>query len=162
MKCQRKASPYSACLASRSWARFSPTTVTPASASDPMSASETYFVAATTVTSGPTCRCTSVRRERICSGDSTDHSLHAAGAAIAAVGEEELGVVARAEVEAVDATHARPAKRSFGSGPEIELAVVRQVGVEELRHLRPYLVATRADRRADHGRLLARPERRPS
>ena len=36
-----------ACLRSRSWARFSPTTSTPASARTPMSSSATYFVAAT-------------------------------------------------------------------------------------------------------------------
>ena len=47
MKCQRKASPWAACLRSRSWARFSPTTSTPAAARTPMSSSETYFVAAT-------------------------------------------------------------------------------------------------------------------
>ena len=54
MKCQRNASPYSACLASRSCTRFSPTTSIPASASTAKSASGTYFVAATTVTPGPT------------------------------------------------------------------------------------------------------------
>ena len=50
MKCQRNASPYSACLRSRSCARFSPTTSTPASASIAISSTETYFVATTTVT----------------------------------------------------------------------------------------------------------------
>ena len=40
-------------LASRSWARFSPTTSTPASTSTAMSSSDTYFVAATTVTPAP-------------------------------------------------------------------------------------------------------------
>ncbi len=54
MKCQRKLSPWSACLAARSWRRFSPTTSTPASASTPRSSALTYFVAATTVTPGPT------------------------------------------------------------------------------------------------------------
>src|SRR6185295_6339355 len=54
MKCQRNASPYSACLRSRSCARFSPTTSMPASASTPRSASATYFVAATIVTVSPT------------------------------------------------------------------------------------------------------------
>ena len=53
MKCQRNASPYAACLAARSWARFSPTTSTPASARIAMSCSATYFVAATIVTAGP-------------------------------------------------------------------------------------------------------------
>ena len=56
MKCQRNASPYTACFASRSWARFSPTTSIPASTSTAMSSSETYFVAATTVTPAPTSR----------------------------------------------------------------------------------------------------------
>ena len=54
MKCQRNALPWAACFAARSWARFSPTTVTPASASAAIASTSTYFVAATTVTAGPT------------------------------------------------------------------------------------------------------------
>src|SRR3954464_3630844 len=42
---------WAAALASRSWARFSPATVTPASASVPISSSGTYFTAASTSTS---------------------------------------------------------------------------------------------------------------
>ena len=53
MKCHRKASPWRACLAARSCARFSPTTSIPASASAPRSSGSTYLVAATIVTSGP-------------------------------------------------------------------------------------------------------------
>ena len=53
MKCQRKASPWRACLASRSWALFSPTTSIPASRNRTRSSTATYLVAATTVTSGP-------------------------------------------------------------------------------------------------------------
>ena len=53
MKCHRNALPYRACFASRSCARFSPTTSMPASASTPSSSTETYFVAATTVTPEP-------------------------------------------------------------------------------------------------------------
>ena len=53
MKCQRNALPYSACLAARSWARFSPTTSIPASASTAISSRATYLVAATMVTAGP-------------------------------------------------------------------------------------------------------------
>src|SRR5205085_12283491 len=118
MKCQRKASPYSACLASRSCARFSPTTVTPAAASAPMSANATYFVAATTVTFAPTCSWTRLRRAPISSGDSTDDSLNTPRAPVAAVGEEELRVVARAEVEPVDTVDARSAQLPLCGRPE--------------------------------------------
>ncbi len=54
MKCQRKSSPNRSCFASRSCARFSPTTSTPASARTAISSTDTYFVAATIVTPGPT------------------------------------------------------------------------------------------------------------
>src|SRR5439155_9278226 len=99
MKCQRNASPYSACFASRSCARFSPTTVTPASISAAIWASGTYLVAATIVTDGPTSACMRPKRVRISGGDGTDHALDAAGEAVAAVREEELRIVARAEVD---------------------------------------------------------------
>src|SRR4051812_26851803 len=131
MKCQRNASPYSACFASRSWARFSPTTVTPASTSAAISGSETYFVAATTVTFGPTSACTRASRSRITSGDGTDHPLDAAGPAVAPVREEQLGVVAGAERNALDARDPGCAERALGRTPEVELAIHRQVVVEE-------------------------------
>src|SRR3954452_2548470 len=159
MKCQRKASPYSACFASRSCARFSPTTETPASTSAAMSPSATYFVAATTVTAGPTCSCTSARRARTCSGDSTDHSLHAAGEAVAAVGEEKLRVISRADVDPVDAVHACGPERALRGRPEIESALAGEVGVEAVGDRGPDLVAAGADRGSDHGSLLARPQR---
>src|SRR5262245_44052032 len=146
MKCQRNASPYSACFASRSCARFSPTTRTPASCSAAISESVTYFVAATTVTLGPTCSCTRASRSRISSGDGTDDSLDAARKAVAPVREEEVRVVAGAEVDAVDPFDARLAERPLGRAPEVELAVDSEVVVEEPGHLRPDLVAARPDR----------------
>src|SRR4051812_23650276 len=123
MKCQRNASPYSACFASRSCARFSPTTVTPASSSAVICASGTYFVAATIVTAGPTSACTRSKRARISGGDGTDHALHAAGEPVAAMREEELRMVARAEVEPFDTLDARPPEGPLGGAPEVELPV---------------------------------------
>ena len=52
MKSHSKASPQRSCLAARSCWRFSPTSVTPASASAPISSSGTYLVAARISTSG--------------------------------------------------------------------------------------------------------------
>src|SRR4029079_108568 len=100
--CPRKASPSSPCFASRSCARFSPTTGIPASASTAKSATLTYFVAATIVTAGPTAALTRSNRSRSSAGDSTDDPLDAAPRAAAAVREEELLVAACAEVDALD------------------------------------------------------------
>src|SRR5947209_12871628 len=137
MKCQRNASPYSACFASRSCARFSPTTWTPASTSAAISRSGTYFVAATTVTAGPTSAWRRANRSRITSGDGTDHPLHPAGAAVAPVREEELWVVACAELDPLDAFDAGLPQRPLRGAPEVELPVDRQIVVEELGHLGP-------------------------
>src|SRR3954447_2025613 len=155
MKCQRKASPYTACFASRSCARFSPTTSTPASASTAMSASATYLVAATTVTAGPTSARTRSYRSRTSAGDNTDDSLSARDAAVAAVGEEELGVACRAEVDPLARARARVSHRALRGGPEVEPPVAREIGLEALRHLRPDLVAARPDPGPDAGRVGA-------
>src|SRR4051794_24972767 len=130
MKCQRNASPYSACFSSRSCARFSPTTRTPASTSTARSADGTYFVAATTVTPAPTSACTRSRRARTSAGDSTDHALHAAPGAVAAVREEELRVAARAQVDAFHVVDAGATQRAFRRRPQVEVAARRQVGIE--------------------------------
>ena len=53
MKSQVKASPQRSRLAARSCWRFSPTSVTPASARAPISSSGTYLQATSTSTSGP-------------------------------------------------------------------------------------------------------------
>src|SRR5258705_5049285 len=135
MKCQRNASPYSACFASRSCARFSPTTVMPASTSAAMPASGTYFVAATTVTFGPTSAWMRANRSRITSGDGTDHSLDTAGAPVAPVREEQLREVARAEIDSFDTLDTGAVQRSLGRSPEVELPVYGQVVVEQPGHL---------------------------
>src|SRR3954464_6682652 len=79
------------------------------------------------------------------SGDGTDPSLDAAREAVAPVREEELRVIARAEVDPVDARDAGVAKRELGRAPQVELPVHRQILVEEPRDLRPDLVAARPD-----------------
>src|SRR5207249_2077130 len=146
MKCQRKVSPYSACLASRSCARFSPTTLIPASASAAISASVTYLVAATIVTASPTSARTRPMRFRISSGESTEHPLDAARAPVAAMREVQLGAVAGADVDPVDAVDAGPAQSPLGRGPEIELSTRGQIRVEERGYLVADLVAARPDR----------------
>src|SRR5258705_5778039 len=124
-----------------------------------MSASATYLVAATTVTFGPTSSWTRASRSRITSGDGTDHSLDAASAPVAPVREEQLRVVTRAEVDALDARDAGCTKRTLGGAPEIELPVHRQVVVEQSGPLRPDLVTARADRRPNHRRQRAAAKR---
>ena len=81
----------------------------------------TSFVAATTVTDGPTAACTWAKRLRILSGESTDHPLHPARAPVAAVREEQLRVVAGAQVDALDPFDPGGEEGALGSAPEVEL-----------------------------------------
>src|SRR5581483_9835657 len=138
-----------------SWARFSPTTGMPAWASASMSASETYFVAATTVTCGPTSSAIRSYRSRIASGDVRNHSLPARPRAVAAVREEAVGVARRTDVDPVDVLATGRAERALDRRPEVEPRVADDVGTERLLRRRgdlfPDLVAARADRRADDG-----------
>ena len=62
-----------------------------------------------------------VRRQR-------DHALAAGQAAVAPVGEEEVRVAERAEVGALDLRDARRAQRPLGRAPEVELAVLDDLG----------------------------------
>src|SRR4051794_17557490 len=159
MKCQRNASPYSACFASRSCARFSPTTPIPASASTARSATDTYFVAATIVTCGPASAWTRSYLARISAGDSTDDALCPAHGAVAPVREEEIAAAARAEIDAVDVGDACTTQRPLRSRPQVEDPPVRQVVVESARDLPPPLVAARPHGRPDDGRLRSVSER---
>src|SRR5439155_21876536 len=96
---------------------------------------------------------------RTSAGDSTDDSLRAARLARAALREEEVGVAARAEVDAVDVLDARAPQRALRRRPQVEDPPAREPRVEERRHLRTDLVAARADRRPDDRRLRAVAER---
>src|SRR6266536_4280556 len=127
MKCQRKRSPYRACFASRSWARFSPTTSMPASASACISSTVTYFVATTTVTDGPASALMRSYRSRSSSGDTREDSLDAARLPVAPVGEEELGMARSAEIESL---HLRDTGRTqclLGCPPQIEARTVHNL-----------------------------------
>src|SRR3954470_457098 len=121
MKCQRNASPYSACLRSSSCARFSPTTSTPASTSTAMSASETYFVAATIVMCSPTSARMRSYASRTASGDVADHPLPAGDAGVTAV-REVFVVTGGAHVCALDRRDARVTQDALRDGPEVEVA----------------------------------------
>src|SRR4051794_22732532 len=88
------------------------------------------------------------------SGDCTDQSLYAALPAAAPVREEKFGVAAGAQVDTFDRSDAGTAQLSFRCGPEIEVAVDGQVGVEARRDLVADLVAARPDRGADDCRGL--------
>src|SRR5690349_20667483 len=132
MKCHRKASPCAACLASRSWARFSPTTSIPASAKVAMSSTDTYFVAATIVTSGPISSRTRARRAAICSADNAKDALSSSRPAGATLGEEEIRAAACAEIDPFDSLRARVEGRLLRGGPEVELAVAHDALAEAL------------------------------
>ena len=139
MKCQRNASPYSACFASRSCARFSPTTVD-------AGLGERRHVGERDVLRRRDDRHVR-RRPRACTRASRSRIAAQATAPItpwtprarpvAAVREEELRVVSacRGRPARPRSTPAR-AQRALGRRPEVEDAVARQVGVEARRHLR--------------------------
>src|SRR3954451_20046000 len=161
MKCQRNASPYSACLRSSSCARFSPTTSTPASTSTAMSASETYFVAATIVTCSPTSARMRSYAARTASGDVADHPVPAGHAGVTAV-REVLVVAGGAHVCALDGRHARVAQDTLGDGPEVEVASAHCLAAEAVavgrRDVVADLVTAWADPRADGGAKCTRAE----
>src|SRR3954470_9094098 len=162
MKCQRKASPYSACLRSSSCARFSPTTSTPASTSKAMSASETYFVAATIVTCSPTSARMRSYAARTASGDVADHPLPTGDAGVTAV-REVLVVAGGAHVCALDRRHARVAQNTLGDCPEVEVASTDCLGAEAFavarRDVVADLVTARPDPRSDGRGKSTRTER---
>src|SRR4051794_16888142 len=155
MKCQRKASPCSACFTARSCARFSPTSSIPASASTPRSSGATYLVAATIVTSAPSSARIRSWFARTVSADKAKHALPAGDPVVAAVREEPLRRARRAEVDPVDARAAGGAKGAFGGAPEVELAVAHEPEAERAtkrrRHLLAHLVAAGADPGPDDG-----------
>src|SRR3954447_15559688 len=154
MKCQRNASPYSACLRSSSCARFSPTTSTPASTSTAMSASETYFVAATIVTRSPTSSRMRSYAARTASGDVADHPLSPGDAGVTAV-REVLAVAGGAHVCTLDRRHARVVQDPLGDGPEVEVASAHGLGAEAVavgrRDVVAHFVTARPDPRSDGG-----------
>src|ERR1044072_1743644 len=131
MKCQRNASPWRACLASRSWARFSPTTSMPASARPPSSSTSTYFVAATIVTCcPPSSAWIRSRFERMFSADNAENALDSTWLSGSPVREEELRVAGGADVEAVDARDSGRAQRALGSAPQVEIAPAQDAKAE--------------------------------
>src|SRR5262249_52025988 len=148
---------------SRSCARFSPTTATPASASSESSSIDTYFVATTTVTLSPTSSRTRSYRSRSASADVGNDSLTAGASVVAAVREEAVDVARSADVETAHALAACCSQRALGGCPEIELPVAHDVLAERLleraRDLVPHLVATRTDARADRRGEPVRPDR---
>src|SRR6266508_5241662 len=119
-----------------------------------MSSTETYFVAATTVTSGPTSALIRSYRSRTSSGDKADHPLPAREALVPAVGEEELRPARRAEIHPLDPRACRP-QRALRRRPQVDVAATDDVAAEaaheRLRHLRTDLVAAWSDSRTDDG-----------
>src|SRR5919106_6475445 len=156
MKSHMKRSPCSSCLARRSWARFSPTSSMPASASAGRSAASTYLVAASTSTSGPIRSRTRSRLRRTVSASiQYDHSrLAPRDAVVPTVREVEVGVAAGAAVEVLDIRDAGGGEPGVDHLAQVEHAAVGSAtDVLELReHLGADLVAAPADAGADGGR----------
>jgi hypothetical protein len=118
-----------------------------------------YFVATTIVTDGPTSDRMRSYRSRSSSGDTREDSLDAAGLAVAAVGEEELRMARRAEVDAFDLRDACVEQSAFGRAPQIEPAVADDLApearAERAGDVVAHLVATGTDPRADRSCELA-------
>src|ERR671915_2061566 len=155
MKSHSNRSRWRSCLASRSWARFSPTRRIPASASAGRSPASTYFVAASTSTSGPIRSRTRSRvRRTVAASIEHDHPRLAPGdPVVAAVGEVEVGVAARAAVEVLDLGDPRGGEPRVDHPTQVEHAAVGGAPhVLELgEDLRADLVAAAADARPDGG-----------
>src|SRR5918992_2402649 len=156
MKSQVKRSPCSSCLARRSWARFSPTSSMPASASAGRSAASTYLVAASTSTSGPIRSRTRSRLRRTVSA-SIQHDypgLAAGQAVVAAMREVQVRVAARAAVEVLDLRDPRRAEPGLDHPAQVEHAAVGGAAhVLELgEHLPAHLVAAAPDAGPHGGR----------
>src|SRR5581483_5196813 len=132
MKCHRNASPYRACFASRSCARFSPTISTPASANAPSSSTETYFVATTTVTALPTSSRSRAYRSRSVSDDVANDTLSAGPPVVAAMRDAAVGIARGADVTAVDVLDACGPQCALGRRPEVELSLADDVVAERL------------------------------
>src|SRR5262245_27094966 len=128
-----------------------------------MSSSDTYFVAATTVTPGPTSARTSSYRALICSGDVGDHPLPAGPPCVTAVREEQIRVAGRAQVRASHVRDSCGAQGALGGGPEVEPPVPHHLVTVTLAERRgdllPDLVAARTDPGADRRRERASSER---
>src|ERR687895_633553 len=155
MKSHVKRSRCASCLASRSWARFSPTSSMPASARAGRSAASTYFVAASTSTSGPIRSRTRSRLRRTVSASiQHDHARLAPGeAVVATVREVEVGVAAGAAVEVLDLCDAGDGEPGVDHLAQVEHAPVGGApDVLELReHLGADLVAAPSDAGAHGG-----------
>src|ERR687895_2443828 len=155
MKSHVNRSRCSSCFARRSWARFSPTSSMPASASAGRSPASTYFVAASTSTSGPIRSLTRSRLRRTVSASiEHNHPRVATGEpVVAAVGEGEGGGAARAAVEGLDLGDPRGGEPRVDHLAQVEHAAVGGAAdVLELgEHLRADLVAAPADAGADGG-----------
>src|SRR3712207_297984 len=120
MKCQPNTLAYRACLARRSWRRFSPTVSTPASARIAISSSGTYLVATTIVTPGPISSRTRARFARTTSAESGNDPLPSGPAAVPAVREEKLGLAGGAALAPLDPLDAGRAKDELGREREVE------------------------------------------
>src|SRR5215211_4063503 len=163
MKSHMKRSPCSRCFAISSWARFSPTSSTPASASSGSASTGTYLIAAQISTSAPIFSLTVSRLRRTrdawksSASSAIEHHqarLPAGDAAVAAMGEVEVRAAAGAVVEVLDVGDAGVDELARDHRAQVEHAPVRDAFevLEPLEHLRADLIAAATDTWADRSR----------
>ena len=161
MKCQRNVSPCAACLASRSCARFSPTTSMPASASTAMSVDGEVLRRGDDRHLRRRPRPGRARAGRAPAQRTSPMTpCVPRGLPVRRSEKKRSGrqAVQRSRRSTSDGTGL--ARGQLGRRPEVELAAADDAGAEPLAkapgHVLPHLVAARADRRADDRRQSAR------
>src|SRR4051794_2938561 len=156
MKSQVKRSPQRPCFASSSWARFSPTSSMPPSASAGSSSASRYLIAASTSTSAPIFSRTRSRfsRTRFASGiEHCQPGLAPGASLVAAVREVEVRPAARAVVDLLDLLDAARCELLRDDLSQVEHSALGDAVVvrELLEHLLADLEAALADARSDSG-----------
>src|SRR5580765_3815525 len=135
----------------------------PASASACIPSIGMYFVATTIVIEGPTSDLMRSYRSRSSSGETREAALDAAGLAVPAVGEEEVRMARRAEVDALHQRDACVVQRHLGRAPQVEPVVADDLAsearAERAGDVVAHLVAAGTDRGPDRGRKLTAAER---
>src|SRR5215211_4236346 len=151
MKSQVNRSPCASCFSASCCARFSPTSVTPPSARAGRSSTSRYLTAASTSTSGPMASRTRSRFVRTRSASIADHHarLTAGHPPVAAVGEEQLRVAARAQVNLGDLAHPLGLQLLAGDRAQVEVGLAG--AAEGGRHLLAHLETAWPDAGTDGG-----------
>src|SRR4051812_639760 len=142
-----------AALASRSWARFSPASVMPASARTPICSSGTYLVAARISTDSPTCARTSARlaRTRSTTSGATPRPPGGRWCRGRAGARRTARTAGGAQAAVVDLGDARGLEAAARRELEVEVPAAGDLGREPRADLVADLVAAGSDPGPDGG-----------